>query len=413
MDTKAEKIKVKNILVLTYWDYRDALIQTYTLPYLRIIRKHISNNARIYLLLIEKKPFLNRNDFNTLKTKSAQEGIHLLRIKYRSFGPVMLFRLIFLIKRLFFLILFRKINVIHAWCTPAGALGYYLSRFTGRKLVLDSFEPHAEASVENGSWQKNSKRFNYLFKLEKKQAARASKLILTTKGMQSYIQNKYKLNIAEEKLFVKPACVNYEDFSETTEPEKIKLKQDLGIKDNNFLAIYAGKLGGIYYDTEVFQFMKAAYDYWDGNLNWILLSGEDEGKVKKMCKDNGLPLDAVKHLFVPHHEVKKYLAIADFGLTPVKPVPTKRYCTPIKDGEYWSSGLPVVISDNISDDSELIKENNAGVIVDFENPESYSTAIKKLEQIIKEKGHKDRIRQLAKNYRSFTLAEKVYAEIYE
>src|SRR5262245_38217110 len=29
-----------NILALTYWDYRDALIQTYTLPYLRMIRKH-------------------------------------------------------------------------------------------------------------------------------------------------------------------------------------------------------------------------------------------------------------------------------------------------------------------------------------------------------------------------------------
>ena len=48
--------------------------------------------------------------------------------------------------------------------------------------------------------------------------------------------------------------------------------------------------------------------------------------------------------------------------TPVKPVPTKRYCTPVKDGEYWALGLPVIITEGISDDSGIIREN--GIVGD-------------------------------------------------
>ena len=33
-----------NVLVLTYWSYKDALIQTYTLPYVRIIQKNLGTN---------------------------------------------------------------------------------------------------------------------------------------------------------------------------------------------------------------------------------------------------------------------------------------------------------------------------------------------------------------------------------
>lgn len=53
---------------------------------------------------------------------------------------------------------------------PAGALGYVLSKFTGSKLIIDSYEPHAESMVENGTWKKSSLKFKILFWLEKNRA---------------------------------------------------------------------------------------------------------------------------------------------------------------------------------------------------------------------------------------------------
>ena len=58
----------------------------------------------------------------------------------------------------------------------------------------------------------------------------------------------------------------------------------------------------------------------------------------------------IESLFVPYNQITDYYQIADFAINPVKPVPSKRYCTSIKDGEYWGMGLPVVITKNISDD---------------------------------------------------------------
>ena len=40
-----------NILVFTQWSFKDALVQTYTLPYAAIIRKIISPERKIILLM--------------------------------------------------------------------------------------------------------------------------------------------------------------------------------------------------------------------------------------------------------------------------------------------------------------------------------------------------------------------------
>ena len=43
-----------NILVFTQWSFKDALIQTYTLPYIDIIREIISSERKIILVTAEQ-----------------------------------------------------------------------------------------------------------------------------------------------------------------------------------------------------------------------------------------------------------------------------------------------------------------------------------------------------------------------
>ena len=109
----------------------------------------------------------------------------------------------------------------------------------------------------------------------------------------------------------------------------------------------------------------------------------------------------------------RYLSLGDFAINPVKPVPTKRYCTSIKDGEYWAMGLPVIISPRISDDSEIIEKENTGIVVDFSDGDALPGVVDKLEVLIADKVLlKEKIRQIAIRYRSFELAKKIYKEIY-
>ena len=91
------------------------------------------------------------------------------------------------------------------------------------------------------------------------------------------------------------------------------------------------------------------------------------------------------------------------------------YCTPIKNGEYWALGLPVVITKNISEDSEIIAYSHTGVVLDNLSIPEMEKAVKEMDNLLdKNKNGKlsEEIYQLAVQHRNFTIAENVYGKIY-
>ena len=402
---------MNNILVLTYWSYPDALIQTYTLPYLRMIKKNLSPGSMIFLLTLEKNPAtLSRLRRVEITEALAKDGIGWLPFHYRSFGLSGFFLWLGISFRLLGVIILRKISTIHCWCTPPGAIGYFLSIFLNRKLVLDSFEPHAEAMIENGTWSKNGLAFRILFWLEKKQAQRAKFVIATTQGMRQYAAEKYGVLI--ENFFVKPACVDLHLFSRKNIKNQ-KLLKELNL-EGKIICVYAGKFGGIYLDREVFEFFKVASEYWGEKFSVLLLSNHTKEEIQTYCKQSGCDFSIITLRFVPHHNIPPYLGLADFAISPVKPVPTKRFCTPIKDGEYWAMGLPTVIPINISDDSKIIEVNKAGVVLGGFNKNDFQAALMKMDGLLKQPKEEMflKIRSLAERYRNFEIAETIYRQIY-
>jgi len=402
---------MNNILVITYWDFQDALIQTYTLPYVRIIKKNLSDKSIVWLLTLEKNSkTMSADKRDQIKESLFLEGIKWISYSYNSFGFKALLMWMKIISSLIYIIICDKINVIHCWATPAGAIGYILSVLTRKPLVIDSYEPHAESMVENGTWKKNGMAFKILFWLEKKQTQRAHTIIGATEGMRHYAKEKY--GYVPENFWVKPACVDMDLFSK----DKIKknsLLQELNLTDK-IVCVYAGKFGGIYLENETFDFFKAAYDFWGNNFRIILLSSHTLKEIENYCASAGLNPAIIILKFVPHAQVPDYMGLGDFAITPVKPVPTKRYCTPIKDGEYWALGLPVIIPQNISDDSEIIEENDAGVVIKNFQRSEYDSAVRKINELLSERFTErfSRINRIAHRYRSFKIAEQVYQSVY-
>lgn len=399
-----------NVLVVTYWSYKDALIQTYTLPYVKIIRDNISP-GKIYLVTIEN-PFhqMNDDDWNNEQKRLRNENIELIRFKYDHFGLKMIFRFFSIIFNLIRLIKNQNISVIHSWCLTAGALGYLLSIFTKKPLIIDSYEPHAEAMVENGAWKKSSLKFKLLFWLEKKQSKRAKTVIALTEGMLTYAKNKYKASF--KNYYIKPALVNLAKFNYThNQYLEQRKKHDI---TNEVVGLYAGKFGGIYLEEEVFDLIKVATEYWKGNFKFYILSNVDKTLVDSYLKKKQINKNCVETIFVNYNEIENYFHLADFAINPVKPVATKRYCTSIKDGEYWAAGLPVIITKNISDDSEIIANNNIGYVLNNLSGKEYLEACKKIDSLIsKDKNElRNKIKSIAEKYRSFTIAENIYKEVY-
>ncbi|MBS1681424.1 MAG: glycosyltransferase [Bacteroidetes bacterium] len=402
---------MKNILILTYWSYHDALIQTYTLPYVKIILKNLPKGSKIYLLTLEKDgQALKSPKRSEIETAFKSDEIEWLPIQYQPFGFFAFFMWTSASLKLSLLILQKKISVIHCWCTPAGAIGYLLATLLNRKLVIDSYEPHAEAMVENGTWTRKSLAFRLLFWLEKKQTQKAEFIIAATKGMREYAQEKYEVSI--HQYFVKPACVDLNLFS-IKDIKNEKLLEELNLS-GKIVCVYAGKFGGIYLDKEVFDFLKVASEYWGESFRVLILTSHKRNEIVSFCNSVGLSPEIVISLFVDHKQVPTYLGLGDFAMTPVKPVNTKRFCTPIKDGEYWALGLPVVIPANISDDSAIIEKTKIGVVLTRLEYSAYREAIEKMDKLLHQESDNlySKIRSVAEQYRSFDIAEKVYASVY-
>lgn len=395
---------VRNVLVVTYWSYADALIQTYTLPYLRIMLSALPAGSHIHLITLEQNG-AEREEIG------PEPGITYHRSRYRAFGLGGILMVVGMMYRSLRTIRREGIHTIHAWCTPAGMIGYLLSMITGRPLVLDSFEPHAEAMVENGTWDRGGPAFKLLFLFERLQAARAKEIIAAASGMKDYALRAY--GVAIKRFHVKPACVDLEKFS-MRNVKRRELIGSLGL-NGKLVAVYAGKFGGIYLDQEVFDLLRVAWDHWGERLHVLLLTGHTPQELIPYMERSGLHPSMFTVLSVAHKDIPDYIGLADFALTPVRPVPTKRFCTPIKNGEYWALGLPVIITADISDDSDIIRANDIGYVLERLDQPSYQRAVMKMDKILHTHTREElfiRIRAVAEKYRNFRIAEKVYKDIY-
>ena len=398
-----------NILVFTQWSFKDALVQTYTLPYIDIIRKIISHDRKIFLVTAEQEHIaLNTVETVQINKEWEKRNMQLLPGPYKRFGVTKMLKTTRDLARLLRIIKKEKIKIIHAFCSPAGSIAYILSKFSDTELIIDSYEPHAESMVENGTWKKNGIAYKILFSLEKKQTQKAKALIATTAGMKQYALDRYGTEV--KNFFVKPACVDLVKFFPSEKDHSLLKELEI---ENKIVCVYAGKLGGIYLKEEVFDFIKACYDHWKDNFRFLILTNASREEINSELQRTGIPDDIVISKFVFHNEIPAYLSLGDFAINPVKQVPTKKYCTSIKDGEYWAMGLPIIISPNISDDSDIIERENIGAIMDFTDDRQFLNTIKKIEVLLKDKSAlQKKIRQIGEQYRSYNIAENVYRNIY-
>ena len=397
-----------NILVLTQWSFKDALVQTYTLPYVEMIRQIIDANRKIFLVTSEhSKIALTATEIQVINESWNKKGMALLAQPYRRFGFRKLVGLIRDLWKIYRLVKKENIRTIHAVCTPAGGMAYILSVLSGANFIVDSYEPHAESMVENGTWKKNGFAYKLLIAFERLQSKKAMAVIGTTSGMKDYASDRFKINL--KNFFVKPACVDLKKFyPRQKEPALVKNLQ----LEGKIVCVYAGKLGGIYFKEQVFDFIKACHDRWQDEFRFLMLTNASRSEIINECERTGLPENVVISRFVFHDEIPSYLSLGDFALNPVIPVPTKKYCTSIKDGEYWAMGLPVVISPNISDDSGIIEKEGIGVVMNFANKDEYERALNRMVDIMNNPDLKKSIREVGEQYRSFKIAENVYKEIY-
>ncbi len=401
-----------NILALTIWFYDEGLVQSAALPHLRIIHRQ-RPEATIYIATEEKN-----DDWKAPQKRAAvaaslrPHGIEWVPQPYKPMGwrkyisqTKSLLKMVRFIRR-------NKIGTIHAFCSTAGTLGYLLSRITACRLVVDSFEPHSAYMLEGAVWAKGSLAYRALAYFERRQARDADAILATTRSMVDYSRAEYGADVSE--YFVKPACVNLELFRYRAD-QGAWLRAEMGAAPDSVVGVYAGKFGSNYLEKDAFDIFAAAHRRWGPCFKLLLLTPHTPEEVYPLSASSGLPKNCITVRNVPHEEVPHWLSAADFAFSLFTPSPSKAFLTPIKDGEYWAIGLPVLIPYGISDDSGIIARHSIGAVLPDLTVASYEAAMRTIDGLLTGEPRdalRARIRAVAERYRAFSIAEDAYAQIY-
>jgi glycosyltransferase involved in cell wall biosynthesis len=277
---------------------------------------------------------------------------------------------------------------------PAGGRAWWLHQKTGIPFYVESFEPHADYMHESGVWGKNDPRYLVEKYWEKGATRHAAGLMPVT---ENYKEALLRRGVSERKVQTVPCTVDVDAFA-YSQIERGRVREALGIPPDSIVGIYVGKFGDIYYDQEAFAAFETAFESVPG-FELILLSPASEAHIHRRTVEHaGIDARRVHHLLVKPGEVPAYLSAADFAYSLIKCTPSKAYCSPVKIGEYWASGLPVITSKGIGDDAKIIEDEGVGGIFDPQK-NNHRRALQDVLDVVEKKSRRE-IAQLARKYRS-------------
>ncbi len=387
-----------NILFLGYWGANEGLSQATINPHLEILAGIKKVNRIIYVSI-------ERSGDTSLNVPDHEKIIHqpfYSKFKKRLFSKF--YDFIKIPEYLRILIRDNHVDLLMCRSSLAGSIGYIAHRLTKVPFTVESFEPHAEYMRELGIWSKSGISYQIQKFLEKKQKECARYIMPVSF---EYAKKLIGEGISPNKVLVMPCAVNADLFEFSTE-DRVKLRDELGISSKTIVGIYVGKFGDIYLDFEAFEVFKSAFDYFE-DFYLIILSPHKYEFIHSRCTSVGIPFEKIYHKMVLHSEVPKFLSASDFAFSTIRPSENRKFCSPIKNGEYWANGLPVLISKGIGDDSKIIQREKRGAVFSLKK----DSVIKSLNRIKELLPTLERKADLAIRYRSFSTVEQSYKQIIE
>jgi hypothetical protein len=386
------------ILFVSYWGISEGLSASTVIPHLEILAS-FENVEKIFFCSIERnnpapEPSSPGEKIQHIPLISdAQKSVIRTKINDFKIFPA---KLIQLCQE-------HRIDFILCRSSLAGALGYLVHRKLNIPYAVESFEPHGDYMLESGVWPMYDPRL-WIQRYFERSIKRTARLLFPVSN--HYRDRLLNEGIDQERIVVQPCCVSLAQFS-FSKDHRDAIRSRHNIAADTITGVYAGKFGGIYYDKEAFDLYAEAFHFFGEKFFLIILSADEPASIHEHIRRAKLPTNRILFLKAPHHEVPMYLSAADFAFSTIKPAPSRIFCSPIKDGEYWANGLPVLIEDNIGDDSAIIQQEGGGVILDPGHPRQAFAAL--LE--IMKRGRAqvaDEIQSIAFKYRRLELIKASY-----
>lgn len=390
----------KRYLFICYWSISDNLTIATVLPRLKVLQQR-SDTEAVILVTIERDSALSLKG-DLMQPLTRVKHIPFQTGKYQGSIVEKVKDFLQLPAWLASLAKENKLDTVLAHGTPAGALAYKLWQRIKLPFYVSSFEPHANYMMESGVWRKHGLKYKFQKYWEDKQKELASGLMPVAESYRDQLISK---GVRPEKIFTVPCSVNAAEFK-FNPGARAGLRKELDWQ-NAVAGIYVGKFGDLYYDAEAFQIFQMCFKLLP-DFRLVILTPDPIKIIEEKILKQNLDPNYIFLASVSHKQVPVYLSASDFAFATFKPGPSKRYLSPVKIGEYWANGLPVLLTEGVGDASDIIKNEGGGALFDLQQEGSLEQALLKVHKILKNPAHRQDIPELAQKYRSADKIGEAY-----
>jgi glycosyltransferase involved in cell wall biosynthesis len=387
------------LLFFSYWGSSDPLTGSSVIPTLHMLREErlaeriilctVERGKRVPLILpegVEHRPF---EASGTLPQMIAR-GVDMLRI----------------VPRLVKVARSSGASMIVARGVVAGGYMHFVHRRTGIPYAVDYFEPHADYMADVGEWSRGGPFYRTLNALIGAQ--------LRTARYQVTVSHNYRRMLMErgadgDRILVAPCPMDPEKMAFNS-TERQRIRAELGWSDAA-VGIYAGKFGGLYHREKAYRAFAEAARIHRPHGRLIVLTTMDHNDVRQGLLAAGMREEEFHVRAAKHDQVPAFLSAADYAWAPYRGTPSSACISPMKIGEYWANGLPVLLTRGVGDDSRIIENDPwAGSLFDPE-ANDLPAALGRVVDTIAREGQRQATAALAKEHRSMRFTTEAFRKI--
>lgn len=262
-----------------------------------------------------------------------------------------------------------KADVVFAVSTPPiqGLLAGKVAKKIKAKCVYNLQDVFPDSLVTTGISNKDSLFWKIGRQIEDKTYKGNDKIIVISQSMKKNIMDK---GVPEEKIEVISNWIDTEKVQPVSK-ENNRLYEEFGISRDKFLVVYAGNFGAAQGADVVLKAAKLLEN--ESDIQFVIFGGGAEFEsAKEMAKDMN---NVIINQLLPVERVAEVYSLGDVALITCKKG-VGNSGMPSKTWSIMSCDTPIIASfDTDSELAEILKESNAGVVVDPENENELAKAV--------------------------------------
>lgn len=390
---------MRTLLFLDYWSLDEPLTQATVLPTLDLVLQQ-GMADRVVLVTVERSRTVTRS-------VPLNEGVTHVPLHAHGLWPRSLSRaadLLRMVPRVAAEVRRADAGFLMARGVVAGGFAHHVHRRTGVPYAVDYFEPHADYMVDVGEWRRDGVLDRGLKYLIGAQLRTARHCITVTNN---YRDRLVATGADADRLSVAPCPVDQPRFQfDATARNRVRAQYGWG---EAVIGVYAGKFGGLYHRKQAYRAFSEAGRVIGERYRQIILTPAPREEVLQGLLAAGLSEERIHVTYAQHAEVPGYLSAADLAFAPYRGTPSSACISPMKIGEYWANGLPVLLTRGVGDDSDVIAREPFGGALFDPMGNDLQDGLRQVVEIIAQPDQRSRTAELAGRYHSMEATRSAYA----